>query len=205
MFFYRYKVAEPHLNKYACEMHAAFLAGKTEKNATVGKDIQIHKWFDREDKAWVYFALSMPLASTPHKVSRKPYAPILGFICLSKVPRWHVLETDIIYVNPNARGQGMATVLYDAVLKDGHIVMSGYSHNPKSRRLWMKLVQNPKYVTWAHDIINLDQYSDVWVDEDQFECNLKLYDDIKKIRRRMKSDVRILMFNPRYVNESTAV
>jgi GNAT superfamily N-acetyltransferase len=201
VFFYRYRVAERHLNRYAGEMHQRYLAGKTEKVATAGRDVQLHKFYDREDRNWIYFALDMKLAPKLQKITSKPYPPILGFISMTKLPRWAVYETNMIYVSPAARGQGMATVLYDAVMRDGVMVMSGYSHNPKSRRLWMKLVSDPKYTTWAHDIVNLDRYSDLFVEEDNFQCQLKLYEDIKKMRRHLKEDVRIIAFNPRYLHD----
>lgn len=198
MFFYRYIVVESHLNKYSGWLQERYLSGKTCKVATSGKNIHIQKIFDSTAKEWVYFALDVSTRFTPI-VSKTPNPAVLGFCSLTKIPRWKALETSMLYVNPEARGKGIASLIYDAVLKDGVMLMSGFSHNQKSRRLWMKLVQNPRYTTWAHDILNLDSYSDITVEDDTFQCDLKVYEDIKKMRRKRRQDIRIIAFNRRYL------
>ena len=186
MFFYRYRVVETHLNKYAAWLYNIFLSGKSEKVATSGRDLHIHKVLDKSAGEWVYFAIQKA-------------KEVIGFCSLTKIPRWKGLETSMLYVNPLARGKGIASIIYDAVMKDGVIVISGYSHNPKSRSLWLKMVQNPKYVTWAHDIINLNRYAPIYVENGKFECELKLYEDIKKRRRLRRQDIRIIAYNPKYL------
>lgn len=238
MFFYHYKVAESHLNKYSVELYKHYTAGECSLVASLGGSIRIFKYINTKEKLHTYFALDVKYCPTTltsdqkkllrslrmhntrvglskkhltqlieleeksraEKLQRTICPGVLGFCVLEKIPRWVALETAMLYVNPNARGAGIATSLYDAIMKDGVIVISGYSHNKKSRRLWMKLVQNPKYVTWAHDIIDLSRYAAISVSKNNFECDLKLYEDIKKIRRRRKQDIRIIAFNPRYVS-----
>jgi hypothetical protein len=202
MFFYRYKVDESHLNKYAFHLHEAYLSQKSLKVATAGPALAINKAFDTSTREMIYFVVdkSVPLEDCPTKPSKQPHPAILGFCAMSRMPRWVALETNMLYVNPEARGRGIATTIYDSIMKDGVIVMSGYSHNQKSRRLWMNIAQNPKYVVWAHDIVDLNRYADVTVEEDTFSCELKIYEDIKKIRRRRRADVRFIAYNPRYVS-----
>lgn len=76
--------------------------------------------------------------------------------------------------------------------------MSGYSHNAKSRRLWMSIVQNSRYIAWAHDILSLDRYADILIEDGTIECELKIYEDIKKMKRRRRQDIRIIAYNPKY-------
>jgi hypothetical protein len=61
------------------------------------------------------------------------------------------------------------------------------------------MIENPNYVVWAHDLIDLNRYADVVVEDGKIECQLKIYEDIKKIRRRRRQDVRFVAYNPRYV------
>lgn len=201
MFFYRYRVAEAHLNKHSGWLYQQYLLGRTSLVATSSPNLVIHKIFDKRSDEWMYFVVDTAIdsSSIPTKLSRTPHPAILGFCALEKIPRWVALETTMLYVNPLSRGRGIATLIYDAIMKDGVIVMSGFSHNIKSRKLWMNIVQNPKYTAWAHDIINLDSYAAIYVEDGLYKCALKLYEDIKKMRRRRKYDVRIIAFNPRYV------
>lgn len=185
-------------------MHKRFLMDKSIKVATAGPDIQVHKFFEPITKEWIYFAINPQIAKEVQpKSSKLPSTAVLGFCSLAKIPRWVALETNIMYVNPEARGKGIATILYDSVLKDGVILISGGSHNVKSRRLWMKMVQTPQYVTWAHDLLDLDRFADIAIEDDTFQCSLKIYQDIKKVRRKRREDIRILAYNPRYVNDHT--
>lgn len=153
--------------------------------ATAG-EIHVHKFYEVKTKEWIYFTIDQVTG-------------VSGFCCMSELPGWVALETSMLYVQPESRGKGIASLIYDVVMKDGVIVISGYSHNPKSRKLWMNIVNNPKYTAWAHDIINLDRYADVIIDEGQIVCALKIYEDIKKMRRRRRQDVRIIAFNKRYL------
>lgn len=205
MFFYRYRVVESHLNKYAWWLYQKFILNKSEKIATAGSVLHIHKIYDNNSREWVYFVVDTSISTEvcPKKPSHIPHPALLGFASMVKPPRWIALETAMLYVSPESRGKGIATILYDSILKDGKIIMSGYSHNQKSRRLWMNIVQNPKYTVWAHDIVDLNRYADVQVVDGTFACELKIYEDIKKMRRRRRQDVRFIAFNKRYLqNES---
>jgi hypothetical protein len=180
--------------------------GKSKRVATSsGSDLEIHKIFDKATREWIYFVVdkTFPLEKCPKRQSNRPHPVVIGFCAMVKQPRWVAHETVMLYVSPESRGRGIATILYDGIMKDGVIVMSGYSHNPKSRNLWMKIVSTSTYITWAHDIVNLDRYSSIEVIDGKFRCDLKLYEDIKKIRRRRKQDVRIIAYNPRYLRCTT--
>lgn len=125
---------------------------------------------------------------------------VMGFCAMSKLEGWVAVETAILYVSPLWRRRGVAQTLYDTMLRDGQIIISGWCHNPKSYNLWKKMVMNPNYVVWAQDMKNTDRQSDVWVDDDgEYVCNLKLYNDIKKKSRKMKEDIRFVAINPRHV------
>lgn len=181
MFFYRYQPVEKHLDRYCGTLiknldKAELVAGTKNKGT--------YKVPNRPEQQIVYFSVHEGV--------------VTGLAALNKIQRWKALETGMLYVPRPFRRQGVALKLYDDVLKDGVLLMSGYSHNPKSRALWMKLVENKKYTTWAQDIVNLEHLSPIDVDDGDFVCDLKLYDDIKKLRRRRKHDVRICAINPRY-------
>jgi hypothetical protein len=237
MFFYHYKVAEPHLNRYCGELYQRYLRSKCEKVATCGNARAVYKWWDSKSKVYTYFMVdskakavelteqqrtnlrSLTSIHAKRGLSGKSLAllkqlrdlreiekghqvqhpAILGFCVLEKRRGWTGLETNMMYVSPNCRGEGIASLLYESIMKDGVIVISGYSHNKKSRRLWMSIVNNPKLNTWAHDIVNLDVYAPIAVKNDTFDCSLKLYEDIKKMKNKRESDIRIIAYNPRYV------
>jgi hypothetical protein len=203
MFFYRNRVSEPHLNKYAGWLHQQYLSGKSEQVAQDKKQARFsyHKTIDMDSRESVFFMVdtSLSVDECPRKPTRDPHPAVLGFCSLGRMPRWVALETSMLYVSPLARGHGVASAIYSSIMMDGNIVISGYSHNPKSRRLWMKMIENPNYVVWAHDLIDLNRYADVVVEDGKIECQLKIYEDIKKIRRRRRQDVRFVAYNPRYV------
>lgn len=199
MFFYRHNVSEPQLDKYGCWLYDQFLKGTTELVATCGDKIKVHKVFDKSDGQLCYFILDHKIKVESKEDLKKQNPAVMGFCSLSKLPRWKALETTMLYVSPLWRRSGVALMLYDAIMKDGVVLMSGYSHNPKSRALWVKLVQNERYTTWAHDILDLKKFSPIMIDDNgDFDCKLKIYEDIKKLRRRRKQDVRIIAFNPKY-------
>lgn len=203
MFFYRNRVSEPHLNKYAGWLHQQYLSGRSEQVARdkSNPEFYYHKTIDKISRESVYFIVDTAISpdSVPKKPTRDPHPAVLGFCSLDRMPRWAALETSMLYVSPLVRGRGIASAIYTSIMMDGNIVISGYSHNSGSRRLWMKLIQNPSYVVWAHDIIDLSRYADVIIEDDKIECQLKIYEDIKKIRRRRRQDVRFVAFDRRYV------
>jgi hypothetical protein len=77
--------------------------------------------------------------------------------------------------------------------------MSGWSQNPKSRGLWMKLIRDESITVWAQDILDLNKICQVYFDDDgELQTSLKLYHDISKKSARLNTDVRL--FAMRYVN-----
>lgn len=98
----------------------------------------------------------------------------------------------MVYVNPEHRGKGLGPLLYDTLLRDGKIIVSGFSQRPPSRKLWVKLAQNPNYTVWAQDIMDLKRASQVEVEDGKLVCDLKLYRDIKTIRRKKREDIRLI-------------
>lgn len=200
MFYYRHSVNEAALNKFSRELHALYLNGGSKKIAQYDF-LEMHKAFDPVDLTWVYFLIDAHAArANPAKVRNKaPSEAVYGFTALSKLKDWIALEVDMLYVNPNFRKMGVAGILYGSVMKDGHIIISGNRQNLKSRAFWLKMVNNPKIVTWAHDILDLTRYAPIVVDDDgELYCQLKIYEDIKKLRRVKRQDVRIIAYNPRY-------
>lgn len=200
MFYYRHSVNEASLNKFSRELHSLYLAGGSRKVATYDH-LELHKVFDTEDPSWVYFLIDTEQAHLyPPKVRNKAASEaVYGFAALSKIKGWVALEVEMLYVNPNFRKMGVAGILYGSVMKDGHIIISGNRQNLKSRALWLKMVNDPKIVTWAHDILDLTRYAPIIVDDDgELYCQLKIYEDIKKLRRVKRQDVRIIAYNPRY-------
>jgi hypothetical protein len=200
MFYYRHSVNEVALNKFSRELHALYLAGGTKKIARFDF-LEMHKIFDSDDHAWVYFLIDTDAAlKYPAKVRNKaPSEAVYGFAALCKIKDWVALEVEMLYVNPNFRKMGVAGILYGSVMKDGHIIVSGNRQNLKSRALWLKMVNDTKIITWAHDILDLSRYAPIVVDDDgELYCQLKIYEDIKKLRRVKRQDVRIIAYNPRY-------
>lgn len=203
MFFYRYNVVESHINCYAWWLFRWMKEGRSEEVKRISSSVMVHKLFDPNAREWVYFAVDEKKAehlgigrpkSTPHPA-------IVGFCALNKIPKWVALETTMLYVSPEYRGGGVARKIYDAIMTDGQIVISGYSHNPKSKSLWMRMVKSRKYAMWAADILDLTRNAQIEIVDGKFECSLKLYEDIKKLRRQRKQDIRIIAFNPKYVRQ----
>jgi hypothetical protein len=77
--------------------------------------------------------------------------------------------------------------------------MSGWSHTTKSYGLWKKLVQNPNYIAWAHDILNLRRLAPILIENDKYVCDLQLYDSMKNVRKKKLEDIRIIVYNPKYI------
>lgn len=200
MFFYRYRVRESHLNRYAGCLHTEFLLSKSQRVAALGQHLEVHKIFDTTSRNCVYFIVDLAADASAHpKKSSAPHPAVIAFCSMSKMPRWVALETTMLYVSPAHRRLGLARRLYDTIMKDGVIIMSGYSHNQKSRRLWMSIVQNNRYIAWAHDILDLDRYADILIEDGTIECSLKIYEDIKKMKRLRRQDIRIIAYNPKYI------
>lgn len=116
---------------------------------------------------------------------------VVAFVELERPKRWVAQEVTYLFVRPDYRKLKIATHLYDVVIEDGILLMSGWSQNPKSRGLWMKLVANKNYTVWAQDILNLDRICQVYFDDGELQTDLKLYHDINKKPRKLKTDVRL--------------
>lgn len=189
MYFYTNRVAETHLNKYANKLLKRWDACETEKVTGVSKDLEIHKTEETKTSERIYFIVDKANKTVP------------GYCCLDVIPGWTALETNMLFVNPSYRGLGIALIIYDGILKDGNIVISGWSHNPKSKGVWYKLATNKKYTAWAHDIKNLDRYCQLDAEDNQLKCDLKLYENIRnKKSKQQKEDIRIIIYNKRYLN-----
>ena len=188
MFLNRRGVEESHLHNYSDYLFEAYTCYDVVRVAYCRNKLQVYKVFIKKDKAWVYFMID-----STEKIKKS-----LGYICLHTIPRWKALETFNLYVPPEFRGMGIAQMLYDSVLKDGKIVMSGWSHTPASYALWMKLVQNPAYVSWAHDILNLRRLAPILIEDDKYVCEFKLYDNMKNVRKKKLEDIRIIVYNLKY-------
>ena len=188
MFLNRRGVFESHLYDYSEYLFKIWECESPTLVAYCKNKLQVFKVFIKKDKAWIYFMID-----TSGEIETS-----LGYICLHTIPRWKALETFNLYVPPKYRGLGIAQLLYDSVLKDGKIVMSGWSHTTKSHGLWMKLVQNRNYISWAHDILNLRRLAPILIEDDKYVCEFKLYDSMKNVRKKKLEDIRIIVYNPKY-------
>jgi GNAT superfamily N-acetyltransferase len=188
MFLNRPGIEESRLYDYSEYLFTAYSHCHVERVAYCRNKLQVFKVFIKKDKAWIYFMID-----TSEKIKKS-----LGYICLHTIPRWKALETFNLYVPPEYRGMGIAQALYDSVLKDGKIVMSGWSHTTKSHGLWMKIVQNRDYISWAHDILNLRRLAPILIEDDKYVCEFKLYDSMKNVRKKKLEDIRIIVYSPKY-------
>jgi len=86
----------------------------------------------------------------------------------------------------------MSAFIYDTVLKDEIILVSGEMQNIRARAIWVKLVKHPNYTVWAQDLMDLSRKEMVDVENDELVCSLKLYNDLKMKRRKRKEDIRLI-------------
>lgn len=200
MYYYRYKLAEPKLDRDGVRLHRLVTEDQAQLIHLSKNQIGIWKYDNVEDERVEYVMIShnTPLGKPEDYQILNPQ--VMGYCSLNKLKDWAAIETAILYTSPEWRGQGVAYKLYEWILHDGQIVICGEQHNPKSRALWLKLLQDQRYVVWACDMKNIDRQSDVWIDEDgEIICNLKLYVDIKMKKRKMKEDIRLIAINPRKI------
>jgi len=99
----------------------------------------------------------------------------------------------MLYVNPEYRGKGISSILYDSILSEGVILVSGKMQNAAARRLWIRLVKDSRYTVWAQDLMNLNRCALVSIEEDELDCPLKLYKDLKMRRRKQTEDIRMIV------------
>lgn len=195
MYFYKYKLAEPKFDRDAIKIAKAVKDGLAELISKKGK-VHCFKYIDSKNERVEYILIDKSIKDEADSICDPS---VMGFISLSSLKKWVAIETMILYVAPSFRRKGIASKLYDEVLKDGQIVISGNQHNPKSRALWLKMAKNPSYVVWATDVNDLSKTSDVWEDDGEIICNLKLYDDINMKPRRPKEDIRFIAINPKFI------
>lgn len=197
MYLYKYTISQPHLHKYAHELHDAFLKGKTSFVRQWG-NLHVRKVniFD-DDKSGITYFIIDPYAAFEHPATPKKSTEskvIRGFVALTSIRRWKAKEVHLTYVMPQHRRKNYAYRLYREVVNDGVILLSGIMQNPKSRNLWIKLCQARNIVSWAHDILNTKRFAPVQVLDDELMCSLKIYEDIKKMKRRIRrQDVRLVL------------
>ena len=197
MYLYRYTISQSHLHKYAHELHEAFLKGKTSFVCQWGS-LHVRKVniFD-DDKSGITYFIIDPYAAYEHPATPKKSIEskvIRGFVALTSIKRWKAKEVHLTYIMPEHRRKNYAYRLYKAVVNDGVILLSGIMQNPKSRNLWLKLCQARNVVSWAHDILDIKRFAPIQVIEDELFCSLKVYEDIKKMKRRIRrQDVRLVL------------
>lgn len=194
MYYYRWMPSDSHLNAFESEIHQRFLDGRCEQIECTHPTLEAFKFYDYDVKDWNYFLIDteLALATKPRKSSRKPNPAVHGFCSLERIKRWVSYEITMVYVNPEQRGKGLGPLLYDCVLRDGKIIVSGFSQRPPSKKIWIRLAQNPEYFVWAHDIMDLSRSEQIDVVNGKFVCGLKLYRDIKTIRRKKREDIRLV-------------
>jgi len=193
MFFYRYKPRSTHLHKFEAEMHKRYLSKRCKLVRCITPTLHVFKFFDRNDRDWIYCAINPIIAKTfKPKRTLKANPAIYGFCSLTKIPRWVAHEVSMLYVNPDARGKGISSFIYDTVLKDKIILVSGELQNIRARAIWIKLVKNESYTVWAQDLMDLSRKDIVYIENDELSCSLKLYNDLKMKRRKKKEDIRLI-------------
>src|SRR5271167_2562740 len=174
-------------------MHKRFLSKRCKLVRARSPELHVFKFFDRNDRDWIYFAIN-PILAKSFKPKRTLTAnpAIYGFCSLTKISRWVAPEVSMLYVNPEARGKGMSGFLYDTILRNKIILVSGEMQNIRARAIWIKLVKNPSYTVWAQDLMDLSRKEMVEVENDELVCSLKLYNDLKMKRRKRKEDIRLI-------------
>ncbi len=197
MYLYRYTISEPHLNKYSHELHEAFLKNRTHFVAKWGKlEVRKVNIFDDDKQGIAYFIIN-PRAAFDHIPAPKKSIEsqvILGFAALTSIKRWKAKEVHLTYILPAHRGKNYAFKLYKAIVNDGVILLSGIMQNLKSRGLWLKLCQTRNVVSWAHDLLDTKRFAPVQVCDNELVCTMKVYEDIKKMKRRIRrQDVRLVL------------
>lgn len=114
---------------------------------------------------------------------------LVGWLCLKQIPRFKVKEVWQVWMDPEHRGRGLTTRLYDAaIVRDGIFLASGCTHTSASRALWASFVRDDRYTIWAHNLRDTARYCPVWYDDvtGEIECELPLY------RNSRRTDVRLL-------------
>jgi len=96
---------------------------------------------------------------------KEQFTPV-GWIWLSRKPKWVAYEVQQTFVLKDYRGNGYAEKLYKAAINtDGLLLASGCSHTKYSTGLWSKFVREKTFNVWAQDFKNLNRISQVTEDD----------------------------------------
>jgi len=112
----------------------------------------------------------------------------VAWLALDRRRNWKCWCVAQVYVQPEFRGQGIATKLYKVVVNDQRIVLAtGISHTEYSMGLWRNFVKNKTFNIYAVDFKNLDLVADVVVVDDMLHSTLDVYHPYTE-----KKDVRLI-------------
>ena len=186
MYFYKFSLDDSYLRKYARWLHALLHYNSVDFLERTTHNFISFKYHDKENKHFIYGMYD------------EDTDKVISYCVLGKFYRWKAKETRMLFVDPDYRKLGLALELYDIMLKDGNLILSGYSHNIKSKKLWFKLLKNEKYTSYAVDIMNHHRTAQIVVEGKDYFCELKLYNSIEKKRKKKTEDIRVLLFNPRF-------
>lgn len=184
MIFYRHKLTEKTAKSHCAWLTALFNEGRVICKSLKG--IKAYYYYDKQYKKHLYCIV-------------KDFK-VVCFCELEKRPRWVAKEVTYLYVLPEYRGMQLAAKLYDVILADSNILISGASQNVKSRGLWLKMIKQSKHIIWAQDLLNLDRIAAIYHEDNKLICDLKLYCDLKKKPRKLKEDIRFLACTAHYAN-----
>ena len=80
-----------------------------------------------------------------------PYIKLAANLSLNEKEHGYIVE--VIGVEPNYRGKGLAPSLYDAALSDLDLpILSDSKQTPAGTALWVKFFKNPKYRVGSIDL-----------------------------------------------------
>lgn len=181
MLFYRHKLTERSPNRHCDWLKSHLRFGSSillrHANDVYEGNVSVSKYYDKKYRKLVYFLHCD--------------GEVLAFVELEQPKKWVAHEVTYLFVRADYRKLGVASYLYSSIIEDGILLMSGWSQNPKSRGLWMKLIKQEKYNIWAQDILNLERTCQVYFDDGELQSSLKLYQDINKKPRKLNSDIRL--------------
>jgi GNAT superfamily N-acetyltransferase len=101
----------------------------------------------------------------------------LSWLYLWRQPEWKALEVIQVFTFPDAQGQGLARLLYEASVNIiGEIVMSGTTHTSSSRKLWEGFVRDGVFNVSAWNVKNLRERGQVHWEDGELQSDLELYE-----------------------------
>lgn len=100
----------------------------------------------------------------------------VAWLYLGRRPAWHAWEVKQVWVYPEYRRSGAATLLYKiAVNHEGLTVASGKTQAKGARALWERFVKNRTFNLYAIDFNDLNQRCVVWYEDEELHSRLELY------------------------------